>query len=163
MCGLVVASDVLYCVSATLARTKVVPFAWRSASSIVPFAPLLRPVMLQFIAFAGESRLASLVSTVLVSYPCALPDMARSSSLTCSIRDAFVFWVLAILCRVSIADVLVHFWHCDAHLGSCLEISPKDSPMTWCFLDDSVPYASQSLRAFRQWLLRVTARVLCLF
>ena len=128
MCGLVVASDVLYCVSATLARTKVVSFAWRSASSIVPFAALLRPVMLQFIGFACESRLGGSLSTVLaaVSYPRALLDMARSFS----IRDAFVFWVLAILCRVSIADLLVPHqagWHCDAHLGSCLEISPKDS------------------------------------
>ena len=58
---------VAYCVSATLARTKVVSLAWRSASAIVPFAPLLRPVMLQFLGFAGESRLASSLSTVLVS------------------------------------------------------------------------------------------------
>ena len=59
----------------------------------------------------------------------------------------FVFWVLATLSRVSIADVLVPHetgWHCDAHLGNCLEISPQDS-LIWCFLDDSVPYASQFL------------------
>ena len=36
ICVLLVSSDVLYYVSATLARTKVVSFPWGSASSIVP-------------------------------------------------------------------------------------------------------------------------------
>ena len=87
MCGFVVASDAFYCVSASSGCAKVVPFAWRSASSIEPFAPLLRPVMLQFIGFACESRLEGSLSTVLaaVSYPRALLDMARSFS----IRHAF--------------------------------------------------------------------------
>ena len=61
----------------------------------VPFAPLLPPVMLQFIGFACESRLASSSSTVL--YPRALLDIARSSSLTCSIRDAFAWFLLRLV------------------------------------------------------------------
>ena len=103
----------LYCVSASAGRTKVVVFAWRSASSIVPFAPLLRPVMLQFIGFACESRLGCSFSTVLsaVFYRRALLDMARSAS----IRHVFYIlgvmkvMALAVLCRLSIADVLALF------------------------------------------------------